>query len=771
MEQKLTNLILHGHFYQPPRENPSTGLIPKQASALPYEDWNERICAECYKANVNSRYLSQNGRIISLTNNFEYISYNFGPTLLSWLETYQGEVYEKILDSDKKSIKRLGHGNAIAQGYNHTILPLDKEKDAKIQIDWGIEDFKYRFNRDPEGMWLPEAAINGKIIDLLSSFGIKFVILSPWQCKSIENPDGSMTELNGRPAPYGQSYTLTGPLGGTVSAFFYEPSLASDISFGHALQSADSLYQKLLNLKNANDVSLIHTATDGEIYGHHEPFGDMALAALIHKTRENEDFVMTNYATVLEQNPTTLHATLLDGEEGKGTSWSCSHGVSRWYKNCGCHTGGDSSWNQKWRTPLRNALVNNANRLDSIFNNHVRKIFNDNLSPDTLLHLASGAIIEKTPMSEFIKDLHTKYKFDPLHDSDLANLIIGMKNKHFSFTSCGFFFSDISGIEPQQDIKYALYAINLYQKYYMDDLLFPFLSDLKDAQSNIKSEGTGMSIAQAQLNCLSGEVEAALYFYLNTKMVELLAKETKYGRFKLLELRNIEDYVYLEIIDTTNLMRHQYNILSSSSIELGLNLYFSNASDNNSKNIIKITTKNIPDRMIDIVSSWLLINYKIPSFDSFRLTADNILNYSLITSANRFFANDGLQSENINRSMRLIKGFLNLFDYDTLSLRLCYVERMINFIKSIGKAKDIERVRSIITKRFDNLASSIKPNGIIKENLTEIVELIKLTRNLSIDPDLRNIQNVIYGYYTQELKSELLDAQDLALLFDYLNFQ
>ncbi|HKL57376.1 MAG TPA: glycoside hydrolase, partial [Sphaerochaeta sp.] len=362
---KTTDLILHGHFYQPPRENPRTGIIGKQLSASPYPDWNERIYSDCYNANVHSRYLSGVRRILSMTNNYEYISFNFGPTLLSWLKRKHPDTYSLIIEADKKSVVRLGHGNAMAQSFNHTILPLCTEAEARAQIVWGLEDFSLRFGREAEGMWLPETGINGMVIDLLAEYGLKFVILSPWQCKSVENEEGKMVDLNGKSAPYGKPFILTGDTGATISAFFYHPSLAEGISFGHLLRDADNLYARLLTIKREEGQPLIQTATDGEIYGHHEPYGDMALAALIKKVHERSDFRLTNYATFLEAHPATLHATLHEGEEAKGTSWSCVHGVSRWYKDCGCHTGGDESWNQTWRTPLRQAFDNLGKKIDA----------------------------------------------------------------------------------------------------------------------------------------------------------------------------------------------------------------------------------------------------------------------------------------------------------------------------------------------------------------------------------------------------------------------
>ena len=535
-----TSLILHGHFYQPPRENPFTGIIAKQASAAPYSDWNEKIYTDCYEANMHSRYLNADGRIISITNNFSYISYNFGPTLLSWMNEKHPESVEILAEADKASIKRLGHGNAMAQSYNHTILPLDNVRDARLQIEWGAMDFEHYFGRKAEGMWLPECGVNKDVIQLLSDEGMKFVILSPWQCRTVEDEKGRMMPLAGKPAPYWEPYILTGSNGGEIAAFFYHPGLAEAISFG--------LYRMLFDIKENEGRPLIHTATDGEIYGHHEPYGDMALAALIRKVEERDDFIFDNYASFLEKNPAVKHAELHQGEEGKGTSWSCSHGVSRWYKDCGCHTGGENGWNQAWRTPLRNALKNLGEKLDSVLTEEIRRIFGGGVKAEEILALAGKEFIGELSMKEFIDELHKKYSFASSYDVELAHLLSGIKNKHFSFTSCGFFFSDISGIEPRQDIKYALYAIRMFQPYSQGDLLFPFLSELRNAKSNIKAQGDGMNIAQEEMKGLPGEAEASLYFFLNRMLARKEDWKDSYGRFLL---------AHMDIDDADNYNHHR----------------------------------------------------------------------------------------------------------------------------------------------------------------------------------------------------------------------
>ena len=315
--QQKTSVILHGHFYQPPRENPLVEIIPQQVSAKPAVDWNERVYSECYRTNAYSRYLDGFGHVLDIINNYEYISFNFGPTLLSWMEKYHKRTYLRILEADRKSVERLGHGNAIAQAYNHTILPLGTVDDTRIQIAWGIEDFSHRFNRLPEGMWLPETAVNPEVIDILIEKGIKYIILSPYQVTSVEDQSGVMKDVKPFEVPYSEPFLVEGEKNGLIPAFFYQPDLASQISFGHLLRDADHMYKQLYQIKQAYKPPLIHTATDGEIYGHHEPFGDMALAALIKKIAAKSDFTLTNYATYLEHHVPKKRAILHKGKKTK----------------------------------------------------------------------------------------------------------------------------------------------------------------------------------------------------------------------------------------------------------------------------------------------------------------------------------------------------------------------------------------------------------------------------------------------------------------------
>ncbi len=534
------NLILHGHFYQPPRENPWTGIVPQQAGAKPFHDWNSRITRECYAANSASRFLRYDGRIEDIVNNYEFLSFNFGPTLLGWLESNAPNVYGRIIEADHSSRLRLGHGNAIAQSYNHTILPLDDPEDALIQIRWGLEDFRNRFGRNPEGMWLPECGINRDIARLLAAEGVKFVILAPWQgdaIRPLETPQWE--ELGSAHVPSHRSYRIADDEGGCgLNAFFYESALAGGISFNHYLRSAEALYARLLLLHDSKDPSyLIHAATDGEIYGHHEPYGDMCLAALTKLVSADNSMEFSNYAAYLEQFPPLWEVRLRGGEEEKGTSWSCSHGVSRWFRNCGCSTGGKEHWNQEWRTPLRKALRSLSSAIKEIRDHELSTLSQS--APQEIItaygSVLSGSMSREQFTAGYLsgagKDLITKALI----------LLEGDKFRHYMFTSCGWFFADITGIEPRHNLLYALKAIELYQPFTGRRLFGIIEEDLADAVSNLPDHRTGKDILQdIEEDILPDGHEPALFFHIRRLLHPDRTDSSQYGIYRLEEYRTEE---------------------------------------------------------------------------------------------------------------------------------------------------------------------------------------------------------------------------------------
>ncbi|MBK5201415.1 MAG: DUF3536 domain-containing protein [Spirochaetaceae bacterium] len=768
-----TPIILHGHFYQPPRENPLTGIIPKQDSAKPWVDWNEQILSSCYSANINARYLDVYGKVVSITNNFEHISFNFGPTLLSWMEENHKDVHDQIIVADKKSVIRLGHGNALAQGFNHTILPLDSIEDARIQIKWGIIDFQSRFGRLPEGMWLPETAINKTVINLLCEEGIKFVILSPWQCSDIEDENGNMIKLDGKPAPYDRAYIIEGESGKSISAFFYHPHLAEDISFGHLLRDADAFYNHFIEIKKTEKPKLIHTATDGEIYGHHEPFGDMALAAMIRKVDTRNDFEFTNYGKFLEDNPPSLHAILNKGEENKGTSWSCFHGVSRWYKDCGCSTGGPENWNQKWRTPLRVAITKNSERLKKIYKTRIDDIFKGKIDSYELLIQYGIVASGRKNTNEFLNELVVKYPESKEHKSEISCLLNGMKNKFFSFTSCGWFFNDLAGIEPEQNIHYALYSINLFQKYSKDSLLTPFLTDLKLAKSNDPSKGNGLTIAQSILKLIPGEVEASIFFTINRLMAGDKFYKNQYGRFELINIDNINSNPKLSIYDTLSLRKYEfesiYNFIDKNNI---LNISSTSMDEDNAIRHYNLTNIDINPRILDQAFEWIQYSLSFVDDESLRQISKDITNYSFLyhSSPTPTLPLDTNFIEMLGTSLRALRSLFITPDTVPNEELDPSVLHLVSFIQTHGRTKEIDKLTEIFDVQAKELASAIIEKGLNNKMILKINHFLSFSYRVKLNVELKHLQEVVYPYFGDTKKLENLDIDNFNKMKSLLNF-
>jgi len=494
-------LIIHGHFYQPPRENPWTERIDRQDSAFPYHDWNERITRECYYPNTCSRRLDGAGRITDFVNNYEWISFNFGPTLLRWLEEKSSLTYERILEADRKSAERFGgHGNAIAQVYNHIIMPLASRRDQETQIRWGIKDFERRFGRTPEGIWLAETAINSETLEILIEFGFKFIILSPHQAEAVKEPDKKeWTDVSDGSIKIGRPYRCYPPKKGKrvkgdkyINIFFYHAQLAQDISFNHLLRNGDTLADRILEAYIDSDGDLVSIATDGEVYGHHEPFGDMALAYLVTSAASARGITITNFAQYLEEHDVTHEVRLKPGPSGEGTSWSCFHGVGRWKEDCGCKIDPGRNWNQKWRSPLREALNTLRDSLVSIFEKEAGELLKDPWKArDDYIEILDSR--DKELVEDFF-ERHRKRNLTEDEVSKALSLLESQRNALLMFTSCGWFFDDISGIETIQILLYARRAIELTGAKHQRELEEKFVNILKDAKSNVPSAGSGADI-------------------------------------------------------------------------------------------------------------------------------------------------------------------------------------------------------------------------------------------------------------------------------------
>ena len=369
-------ICIHGHFYQPPRENAWLEVIEVQDSAHPYHDWNERITAECYEPNATSRILGEDQVIRNIINNYSKISFNFGPTLLSWMEVYARETYLAILEADKESMKRFGgFGSAMAQVYNHMIMPLANARDKETQIVWGIRDFESRFGRRPDGMWLAETAVDVETLEALAANRIQFTVLAPRQAKAVRKiGETRWHEVNDRTVNTKQAYRCNLPSGKSISLFFYDGDISQSIAFNGLLNDGKRFADSLLNAidVNSKETQLIHVATDGETYGHHHKHGDMALAFCLDYIEKDEGVTLTNYAQFLSLFPPTAEAQIIEN-----SSWSCVHGVERWRSDCGCNSGGRAGWTQQWRKPLRDSLDWLRDAVEEVFAREGGKIFKD----------------------------------------------------------------------------------------------------------------------------------------------------------------------------------------------------------------------------------------------------------------------------------------------------------------------------------------------------------------------------------------------------------
>jgi hypothetical protein len=469
-------LVAHGHFYQPPRENPWLGIVERQDSAAPYHDWNERIAAECYTPNAFARILDDNGRIIGIVNNYELMSFNFGPTLLSWLEDEMPDTYRRILEADARSIVTRGHGNAIAQAYNHAILPLCNERDRRIQIRWGIADFERRFRRRPEAMWLPETAVSQSTLEALVDEGLRFLILSPHQAETARD-GGEWFDVSTGSIDPTQPYRLLLDGGRGIDCFFYDGPISSAIGFQGALHSASGLCDRFAAAVVAERPrdQLIHVATDGESYGHHTRHGERTLAYALAVEAPKRGFVVTNYAAFLAAHPPTAEARLKPGPDGEGTAWSCAHGVGRWTRDCGCSTGAHG-WSQSWRAPLRRAL--------------------------DFLRDACAPLLDEGDALVHAGDAPRHHELDDDgdgngHDAERVRarrLVELARYCQLMYTSCGWFFDELSGLEGTQILRYANRALELRHLITGEDLEPRFLQLLAEAPSNLAEFQNGAEV-------------------------------------------------------------------------------------------------------------------------------------------------------------------------------------------------------------------------------------------------------------------------------------
>lgn len=484
-------LCVHGHFYQPPRENPSLEAIELQDSAYPYHDWNEKITAECYAPNAISRILDNEQRILDLVNNYAQISFNFGPTLLSWMETKAFKVYEALREADRSSRERFsGHGSAIAQAYNHMIMPLANSADKRTQVKWGIRDFEHRFGRMPEGMWLPETAVDMETLDVLAANGIKFTILAPRQAKRVRKRGArNWHDVTGEKIDPSRAYLVHLPSRRTISVFFYDGPISQGVAFERLLDDGKRFADRLVSGFSDTRTwpQLVNIATDGESYGHHHRFGEMALSYALHHIETNKLAQLTNYGEFLERHPADHFVEIVDK-----SSWSCVHGVDRWRSNCGCNSGGQPGWNQAWRAPLRESLDWLRERLIAVYEQKAGALLrNPCEARDDYIRV----ILDRSPenVDKFLA-AHTTHTLQHEEQISALKLLEMQRQAMLMYTSCGWFFDEVSGLETVQVMQYAGRAVRLAQELSGNGTEAEFLEHLAAAKSNLPEHGDGKQI-------------------------------------------------------------------------------------------------------------------------------------------------------------------------------------------------------------------------------------------------------------------------------------
>ncbi len=480
-------VCIHGHFYQPPRENPWLEAIEPQPSARPYRDWNERITAECYRPNTAARVVDGHGNIIQIVDNYERMSFNVGPTLMSWLEQQAPDVHAALVAADRASVERFGgHGSAMAQAYNHMIMPLATARDRATQVKWGIADFRRRYGRAPEGMWLPECACDTPSLEALAAEGIAFTVLAPHQAKAWRPPGG---EWRTTPIDPGRAYKYKLPSGRTIDLFFYDGATAQAVAFERLLANGHEIVARMTNRGPAEGgtPTLCHIATDGETYGHHHRYGDMALAWALSQVEAGWNHTrLTNYGEFRANVPATWEVQLAEN-----TSWSCAHGISRWRDDCGCNSGGRPGWNQKWRRPLRDALDWLRDHVAAALESVGRLLLAD---PWAARDAYVDVLLDGPESRDRFLAVHQAHPLDAAERVRALSLMEMARHAMLMYTSCGWFFDDLSGIETVQCMQYAARVAELLGEVGGEPVEAELVDRLSAAHSNLADEGDGRRV-------------------------------------------------------------------------------------------------------------------------------------------------------------------------------------------------------------------------------------------------------------------------------------
>lgn len=778
-------LCIHGHFYQPPRENAWLEKIEVQPSAFPYHDWNERISRESYYPNAFSRVLNDEGKIIDIVNNYSKMSFNFGPTLLSWMEQHAPITYQAILDSDKMSQKHFGgHGSAMAQVYNHMIMPLANTRDKETQIIWGIEDFKKRFGRMPEGMWLGEAAVDSETLDLLAKHGIKFTLLAPNQAKRFRKI-GEKEWTEGIDS--NRHYNCKLASGRNIALFFYDGERSQNVAFKGVLQNGKSFAHDLLEgYRGEYENEFVHVATDGESYGHHHANGDMALAYCLRYIEENDLTQLTNYGQFL-----SLFEPEFEAEIHEDSSWSCAHGVERWRSNCGCHTGGGPNWNQQWRKPLRNGLDMIRDTMVDIYQDGLKSYTKDVWAMrDEYIHVIMDR--SKPNIRRFLKK-HIDKELTAEDKTHIMRLLEMQRNAMLMYTSCGWFFNDISGIETIQVLQYACRAIQLAESQSKIRFEDQFIAELGKAYSNMHIEGSGADIYNKHikpfmlsLTQVGMHYAVASLFADDPETLTVLNYDCKSIFFErksagLQKLAYGTTKVDSKVTTSTKefsfvvLYLGQHHIIGGTSKRLSTQQFkpISDAletafTQSNVAEVLKIIQKNFKAHTFSFFGMFkdeqmhLLENYLEQSeelaYDSMRKIYDRNYNVLNVMRQNKLQIPATL-SQNIDSVINY--EFRELFTNGHFS-----VEKMEDLVDEVQKWKitlNEDHISTRLNDKLDEMFNDFQNDTSNIELLDELMKTIELYKKVGLNPLLINLQNNVFSF-SRDLfgkKTAAIDAQQM----------
>ncbi|MCK4799013.1 MAG: DUF3536 domain-containing protein [Spirochaetes bacterium] len=755
----MTNIpvktIIHGHFYQPPREDPWTDQIEDQPSAYPYKNWNIRITKECYEPNCFSRVLDHKGKIKDIINNYRYISFNFGPTLLTWLEKEEPEVYQLILLADRKSIKEHnGHGNAIAQIYNHVIMPLQSQEDKKTQIIWGLRDFEKRFGRNSEGIWLSETAVDYSTIDLLIDFGIKFIILSPNQAQSFRKiGEENWTNVSEQPIETKRSYKVIREYG-EIAIFYFDKRLSTAVSFEHLIHDSNNFAARIMqNITDKNDLVII--ASDGEVFGHHEAFGDMCLASLIKNYHiNNKKIQLLNFGEYLALYPPEYETSIYLGDDGLGSSWSCAHGVGRWYKNCGCHTGGKKGWNQEWRTPLREAFDTIKKEIDEIFVKELSKYIDSpwDLRNDYIEYILDGY----APLKIDFLQKHTKKNLTKNEVEFILSLLESQKYALFMYTSCAWFFTELTGIETVQNIKYAYKAITLIEKE-KNRLKILFENKLIAVKSNIPKYKNGMWILK---NWIYPHIQNFSHIVNNFIALYKITKEINTSKFNIFKIFGYENFSIKKIKSEGVTSIHEGSIKLINKKGYSSKTYnFIYLNIKGKKYEIYICLEKEKTLFNDVKQDVLNRNFNKENYKNMDLFV--LSEKDLLSEVKQFIIEHNYRDkikEMINSSIKMFNDIKPLlYYYKMTEIDLPHIYK--SFVKFAAESL------------FYNL-SKIFEDFLDKKILTELIQLFNFVKHFSIEVDSRMLkEKIAMIIYNNLLKAEAdLDSniyQQLIILIEF----